>query len=312
MRTTTALFILACAAAAAAHPGPAAAHGNHCRDLTPFRLDVLAHDRLHSTLALVLGYERGFEPLLADDVVLLEPGQPVLQGRAAARAYFAGRDPSERLRWTPTRIDASGDGTLGTSWGWTLTTARAADGTTTTTNGRNMVVWKRTSRGWRVAVYVQGASAPPQPTPAGFGLFPDERRRCTTPVDPIAEAGVIADTDAAFAALSVAAGAGPAFGAFAAPDAVLRGGGQLFIGPEAIEALFGDTPPDVEVLDWAPVFAVAAGSGDLGWTVGTATDTVFDPAGDQVFYSKYLTLWQKQPDGAWRYVADGGNTMPAP
>jgi len=64
---------------------------------------------------------------------------------------------------------------------------------------------------------------------------------------------------------------------------VVRSAGLRFIGPDAIHALFGDTPPDVEVLDWAPPHGGPARSNDLGWTVGTATDTVFGPSGNLVF-----------------------------
>jgi ketosteroid isomerase-like protein len=30
------------------------------------------------------------------------------------------------------------------------------------------------------------------------------------------------------------------------------------------------------------------------------------------YYSKYLTVWKRQPDGAWKFVADGGNERPGP
>jgi ketosteroid isomerase-like protein len=30
-----------------------------------------------------------------------------------------------------------------------------------------------------------------------------------------------------------------------------------------------------------------------------------------VGYSKYLTVWKKQRDGSWRFVADGGSARPA-
>jgi ketosteroid isomerase-like protein len=288
--------------------GSVAAHEREvCRDLRPARLEVLALDRLHSALSGALGYERGFVPLLADDVLLLVPGQPILEGKAAARQYFATLDPAERLTWTPTRIDAAVDGALGTQWGWTSTTNGA-----TAVPGKNISVWKRTAAGWRVAVYLQAGSGAPKPTPPGFGLFPDEKVRCAALVDPSVTTGAIEDTDVEFAADSVANGFGPAFGDFAAPDAVVRSAGLLFIGPDAIHALFGDTPPDVEVLDWAPTNGGAARSNDLGWTVGTATDTVIDPSGNLVFFSKYVTLWKKQPDGTFKYVADAGNDLPPP
>jgi ketosteroid isomerase-like protein len=292
--------LLLCAATA----GAADAHETVCKNLLKDRLRVLAIDRLHSTLSQAFGYELGFVPLLADDVVLVVRGLPIIEGKDAARAYFAGLDPDERLAWTPTRIDASVDGTLGTSWGWTTATGRADDGTATTKLGRNIAVWKRTARGWRVAAYSQGASAPPQPTPDGFELFPEEPHRCATATDPAVTTALIEDTDAAFAALSVAEGYPLAFATYAAPDGVLRGAGRLFIGPQAILDDFygGNVSPTLDLLDWAPSAGAAARSADLGWTVGNAVETIFDPGGNAVFTGTYLTLWKKQPDGTWRYV----------
>ena len=63
------------------------------------------------------------------------------------------------------------------------------------------------------------------------------------------------------------------------------------------------------MISWVPRFSDAAASGDLGFSVGEAT---FDFGAAGTFYSKYLTVWQKQDTGAWRYVADLGNNRPAP
>ena len=76
-------------------------------------------------------------------------------------------------------------------------------------------------------------------------------------------------------------------------------------GRDAIGAAFADFPVDA-VLDWAPVAADVAGSGDLGCTVGEAA------VAPRRSYSKYLTVWKRQPNGAWKFVADGGNARPAP
>ena len=303
MRTLTSVPLVAFLIAAAS----AEAHGPVCRELAPERLEIVALDRLHSTLSKALGYRLGFVPFLADDVVVIVSGQPILHGKAAASDYYASQGAGDRLSWTPTRIDASVDGAMGTSWGWTTTIRTAADGTTTTALGKNIAVWKRTCNGWRVAAYLQTPSAPPQPTPAGFGLFPDETRRCVTIGDPAAETAAVESTDSDFAAYSVAHGFGIAFATFAAPDAALRFGGQLFIGPDEIHDVFGDPSPSEDLLDWGPSFGAAARSGDLGWTAGDATETLFDPAGNEVFTDSYLTLWKKQPDGSWRYVTDGAN-----
>ena len=67
------------------------------------------------------------------------------------------------------------------------------------------------------------------------------------------------------------------------------------------------------MLNWTPLFAGCSESGDLGYTVGTSVDTVTNDNGTvDRFYSKYLTLWARQSDGAWRFIADGGASSPPP
>ena len=101
-------------------------------------------------------------------------------------------------------------------------------------------------------------------------------------------------------------GAKNAFLAFAAEEAMSFGGGtQMTQGRQAIGAGFDGFPAGA-VLEWWPVAAEIAPSGDLGCTVGEAKITSLN------HYSKYLTIWRRQPDGTWKFVADGGNVRPAP
>ena len=68
-----------------------------------------------------------------------------------------------------------------------------------------------------------------------------------------------------------------------------------------------------QILSWTPLFAGSTESGDLGFTVGTAVDTVRSPDGKvERSPMKYLTLWARQADGSWRFVADGGSATPGP
>jgi len=67
------------------------------------------------------------------------------------------------------------------------------------------------------------------------------------------------------------------------------------------------------VLDWTPLFAGSSESGALGFTVGKAVDSITSPDGSvDRLYSKYLTLWARQADRAWRFIADGGASSPSP
>jgi ketosteroid isomerase-like protein len=199
------------------------------------------------------------------------------------------------VRWTPEYADVSDDGTLGYTYGWT----HLAD-----QQGKYLACWRKRADGaWRIIAYARtslaaGATTPrvarePVPAPAVRGR---------------ADSHELLSADSAFAAMSVARGAKEAFLAFAADDAITLGGGgaaPMNHGRAAIGAAFADFPADA-VLEWAPVAADVAESGDLGCTVGEASIRT------RHYYSKYLTVWKRQPDGAWKFVADGGNERPGP
>jgi uncharacterized protein (TIGR02246 family) len=55
-------------------------------------------------------------------------------------------------------------------------------------------------------------------------------------------------------------------------------------------------------------------AGDFAYSYGTNKVTLVDPSGNRFRDSgKYLTVYRKQPDGAWKVVADIGNSdLPAP
>jgi ketosteroid isomerase-like protein len=57
------------------------------------------------------------------------------------------------------------------------------------------------------------------------------------------------------------------------------------------------------------VITLAAASGDLGVTIGTAEIQIGSGPND-VFFSKYMSVWKRQPDGSIKFVADGGSGRP--
>ena len=64
-------------------------------------------------------------------------------------------------------------------------------------------------------------------------------------------------------------------------------------------------PTDFQ-LTWHPEKAVAADSGDLGYTYGYYQSRSHTPQGDVVHEGKYTTIWRKQKDGSWKVVLDIG------
>lgn len=102
----------------------------------------------------------------------------------------------------------------------------------------------------------------------------------------------------AFAADALTMGVDRAFLKWAMPGAVLIAGGS----PQPVEDLFDEGAvfdPATRPLVWWPNWAGIAASGDLGFTTGGV-----EVNGRRTGH--YFTIWQRQADGTWRWVYDGG------
>ncbi|WP_296597582.1 nuclear transport factor 2 family protein [Phenylobacterium sp.] len=111
---------------------------------------------------------------------------------------------------------------------------------------------------------------------------------------PAVDPAPVVAAERAFAADGLALGVQASFLKHSAPDGII-------FAPEPIlaKALYGQPrPKDVELV-WWPLWAGIARSGDLGFTTGPYTRNG-QPGG------YYFTVWAKQPDGAWKWLFDGG------
>jgi len=257
------------------------------------RAALLAADRALSEKTASLGIVAGFMPALTDDAAWLYPGAPLLRGVDRIRAFVGAGDAILKQTWSPVFTDVSADGQLGYSYGWTST---AGEGS----RGKYLACWQKTGGAWRLAAYAStrpvSDSASPRPVKAVLGAQVRGR----------GDSHELIEADSTFAALSVTSGAKTAFLTYAADEAISFGGGShITEGREAIGAGFDGFPAGA-VLEWWPVTAKIASSGDLGCTVGEARIATLK------HYSKYLTIWRRQADGAWKFVADGGNVRPGP
>lgn len=62
-------------------------------------------------------------------------------------------------------------------------------------------------------------------------------------------------------------------------------------------------------VSWEPTEVVVSPGGDFGYSTGPNRFTVPDADGNLVTIpGRYVTVWQKQPDGAWKCVLDTWNT----
>ena len=66
--------------------------------------------------------------------------------------------------------------------------------------------------------------------------------------------------------------------------------------------------PVIKELTWKPIRAEASKDGQIGYSFGYA----IYQGKDTTTYTNYCTIWKKQKDGAWKFVYDAGNNIPAP
>jgi hypothetical protein len=72
-----------------------------------------------------------------------------------------------------------------------------------------------------------------------------------------------------------------------------------------------DDSPSEGFLDWWPVMAGVARSGDLGFSVGPWHQHLASPPANYPAdtYGYYCTIWRRQADGSWRFVVDGAGAF---
>jgi hypothetical protein len=119
-------------------------------------------------------------------------------------------------------------------------------------------------------------------------------------------AGILLQTDRDFSAMSVKEGMHKAFLFYIADDGViLRNNSYPAKGKKALENRFTMKSDSAFVLSWQPLFEKISESGDLGYTYGVHSNT--NKLTGEVTKGTYVTIWQKQTDGSWKFVLDTGS-----
>lgn len=114
--------------------------------------------------------------------------------------------------------------------------------------------------------------------------------------------------DRAFNAMVQEDGAAEAFAHFAGDGALQFANGQEpAAGREAIAAYWARASQGAEIA-WEPEAAQVSARGDMGWTWGRGTATV----NGATTTTRYVTVWRRDYEGRWRFVADIANRGPAP
>ena len=112
----------------------------------------------------------------------------------------------------------------------------------------------------------------------------------------------LVETEKAFAAMSSSKGIKAAFLANLADDGIL-----FRPGPVNGKELWRKRPDTSAArLEWAPVYADIGASGDVGYTTGWSIFTLSPNVDQPPYYGYFLTVWDKQPDGFWKFALDLG------
>src|SRR5687768_10333480 len=265
-----------------------------------WRESLRAADEMASTAAFRTGIGAALPLAMTDDAVLLWDAAPVVSGRAGIQQLLAAQ-PSVRVSWQPLRVLVSKDGNFGVTFG---ATSRYGNASAPVGSARYISVWRRSaSAGWKMTAHAQIGLVNPDSVKVPASL-PGTLGSTKSPQDPFAAA------DIAFARMAIDSGAPAAFYHYSASDGMtFAGTGELNIGPEAIRARLGEGAVGKAKWIWRPVITIAAASGELGATVGTA-EIQLGPGPNDVFFSKYLSIWKRQPDGSIKFVVDGGSGRP--
>jgi len=121
----------------------------------------------------------------------------------------------------------------------------------------------------------------------------------------------LVEAERSFARSSLEIGARPAFMKFFADDAVV-----FRPGPVRYKEAMKDVPlpanPRETSLEWEPLYADVAASGDMGYTTGPSVWTDRSPAKRPPYYGYYFSVWKKQSTGEWKVAFDIGTEQPGP
>ena len=117
--------------------------------------------------------------------------------------------------------------------------------------------------------------------------------------------GELLKADRDFSEMSVKEGMHMAFLYYIAEDGVILKDNSLpSKGKDALRERFAGRSDTSFVLSWDPIYEKISESGELGYTYGIHITRI--KATGQITKGTYITIWQKQSDGSWKFVLDTG------
>ena len=117
--------------------------------------------------------------------------------------------------------------------------------------------------------------------------------------------GILLLTDRNFSAMSVKDGMHKAFLFYIADTGVLlRNNSYPLRGRQSLSSLFEKSTDTSFILMWEPIYEKLSQSEDLGYTYGIFTRKIKRTG--EISKGTYVTIWEKQKDGSWKFVLDTG------
>jgi ketosteroid isomerase-like protein len=121
------------------------------------------------------------------------------------------------------------------------------------------------------------------------------------------DARVVAETERAFAKRTGEVGVRDGFLEFIAADAVI-----FRPRPVAGRPALEKAQKRPGLLTWYPTVAGISQAGDMGYTTGPSEFRANGPSDAAVHHGHFVTVWRRQPGGAWKFAVDIGTGNDAP
>ena len=268
--------------------------------------ELLAADRAFASASSKTDLITGISAMFASDVAMPAPGGVAYGSQKAIEALRANpANAGASATWTPARVAISRDGFHGFTAGFM--TIKRADGSVNP--AKYLAYWEKQRDGWRVRAYKRTPAKEAAPDTKVTYLLPQQIMvSMLSPEKHDRDLASLSDAEKAFAAEAQKIGLGPAFKKFGSVDAINLGGpgapGFLW-GNEAISVAVGQNEPATgSSVNWGPEQAIVAVSGDFGVTIGYITPNKPGPDGKTPPGQPFFTIWRRDADGAWRYIAE--------
>jgi ketosteroid isomerase-like protein len=268
--------------------------------------ELLAADRAFAAAGAKTDLIAGISAMFASDVAMPAPGGVAYGSQKAIEALRSNpANAGATAAWTPARVAISRDGFHGFTAGFM--TIKRADGSVSP--AKYLAYWEKQQDGWRVRAYKRTPAKEAAPEAKVTYLLPERIMvSMLSPEKHDRDLASLSDAEKTFAAEAQKIGLGPAFKKFGSVDAINLGGPGApgFVwGNDAISVAVGQNEPATgSSVNWGPEKAIVAVSGDFGVTIGYITPNKPGPDGKTPPGQPFFTIWRRDADGAWRYIAE--------